>query len=101
MDAVFSCPDITALLVQFVLGGIASFFAILSWTYTRNLYWLLAIAGILSIYAGILYRALLLFGLIAGPELLVLGAPLGTLISDNLSILFFIAACIAYIRSNR
>jgi hypothetical protein len=101
MGAVLSNPEITALLIQFVLGGIASFFAILSWTYTRNLYWLLAIAGILSIYASILYRALRLFGLITGPELLVLGTPLGTLVSDNLSIVFFIAASIAYIRSNR
>lgn len=101
MGAVLSNPEITALLIQFVLGGIASFFAILSWTYTRNLYWLFTIAGILSIYAGILYRALLLFGLIAGPQLLVLGTPLGTLISDNLSTLFFITASIAYIRSNR
>lgn len=89
------------LLVRLSLGALASFFAIISWTRTRNLYWVCVIAGILSTYAATLYRALRSFGLFAGPQILVLGAPLGTLISDNLSVLFFLSACILYIRSNK
>lgn len=90
-----------ALLVRLVLGAFASFFAILTWTRTRNISWMLVIAGILASYAGTLYQALRSFGLFAGPEILLLGAPLGTLISDNLSIFCFIFACIVYIRTHK
>ncbi len=89
------------LLVSLVLGAFASFLAIVSWTRTRSISWMFVIAGILSSYAGTLYHALRAFGLFAGPEILVGGAPLGSLISDNLSLVCFILACIFYIRSHK
>lgn len=89
------------LLVRLALGAIASFVAIVSWTRTRSVSWMFVIAGILSSYAGTLYRALRVFGLFSLTEIFILGAPLGILLSDNLSIVCFIIACIFYIRSHR
>lgn len=101
VNTLFSNPDILLLLVQIALGGIASFFAILSWSYTRHSSWLFAVLGILSIYASILYKALRFFGLLPTKDLLLLGAPLSTLLSENIPILLFIIASIIYIRENR
>lgn len=99
--ALLSDGVIVELTIRLVLGAVASFFAIVSWSRTRNLYWFFVIAGILASYAGTLYRALRSFGLFSGPEILIFSAPLGILVSDNLSILCFIVASILYIRSNK
>lgn len=99
----FPVPEgiIFSLLVALVLGAAASFFAIVSWTRTRHLSWTFAIVGILASYAGTLYRALRSFGLFSGPQLMIYGVPLGTLISDNVPMLFLLLACVFYIRENR
>jgi hypothetical protein len=89
------------LLIRSILGAVASFIAIISWTKTRHLYWFFVIAGILASYAGTLYRSFRSFGLFFGPEILVFGSPLGILVSDNLSMICFLVAGIAYIRANR
>lgn len=89
------------LLVRLTLGAAASFVAIISWTKTRHVYWFFVIAGVLASYAGTLYRALRSFGLFAGPELLVFGSPLGGLVSDNLSMIFFLLAGFFYIRASK
>lgn len=87
------------LIVKLALGAVASFLAILVWSKTREIAWLCVVAGILALYAGTLYRALKLFGLFAGPEILVFGASVGSLVSDNLSIICFIIAFIVFLRS--
>lgn len=99
--SVLSDGAVFELLVRLVLGAVAAFVAIISWTKTRHVYWFFVIAGILASYAGTLYRALRSFGLFAGPEILVFGSPLGVLVSDNLSMLCFLLAGIAYIRANK
>lgn len=101
MEILLSEPKVLALVIQFALGGLASFVAILSWSWTRNLYWLFVIAGILSLYAKVLYQVLIFFGLVSGPVVLVFGLSLGDLLSDNLASVFFILACLAYIKTNR
>lgn len=87
------------LLVRLALGAVASFLAIVVWSKTRDLAWICVVAGILASYAGTLYRALRLFGLFSGPEILIYGASVGSLVSDNLSGVFFIVAFIVFIRS--
>ena len=89
------------LLVRIALGAVASFLAIICWTKTRRIAWMFVIAGILASYAGALYRALIAFGLFAGPEILFFGTSLGNLISENLPVVFFIAACIAFLKTER
>jgi hypothetical protein len=101
LTPLLSDQAVLELLIRLGLGALASFLAIASWTRTRDLYWVFVIAGILANYAGTLYRAIRSFGLLTGPEVLVRGVPLGTLISDNLSILCFIVACALYLRTYR
>lgn len=98
-DVLLEDSAVFELLIRLALGAVASFFAIISWTRTRSLYWVFVIAGILAMYAGTLYRALLTFGFFSGSRFLVGGLPLASVISDNLSIICFIFACIFYIRS--
>jgi len=101
LAAFLSTGGIFELSVRLVLGAIASFVAIASWSKTRHAYWFFVIAGILCSYAGTLYRSLRAFGLFSGREILIFDAPLGVLLSDNLSILCFIVAGVFYIRANR
>lgn len=89
------------LLIRLSLGAIASFFAIIAWTRTRSISWMFVIAGILASYVGTLYRALRSFGLFAGPDILIFGAALGNIISDNISMCCFIVACVFYICSKK
>lgn len=96
-----SSSSVFPLLVQLCLGALAAFLAIISWTRTRRLSWMLVISGILALYAGTLFRALALFGLFSGSEIQVFGASLGQLISEGIPLLLFIAAFTVFIRENR
>jgi hypothetical protein len=87
------------LLVRLALGAIASFFSIIVWSKTRDAAWICVVAGILASYAGTLYRTLRAFGLFPNSDILVFGASLGNLISDNLSFVFFIAAFIIFLKN--
>lgn len=94
-------PAVFALLVKVVLGALASFLAIIAWTRAGSAAWVFIVASVLAHYAGVLYAALRLFGLLAGPELLVAGYPIGSLISENLSIVLVVAALVSFLRSGR
>lgn len=100
-ESVLSEGTAVELIVRLSLGALASTLAIVSWTRTRTLDWFFVIAGILASYAGSLYRALRAFGLFPGGDLLVGGASLALMLSDNLSILFFSLACFFYLRSQK
>lgn len=89
------------LIVRLSIGAVACVFAIISWTRTRTLDWFFVIAAILAAYAGTLYRALRAFGLFPGGDLLVAGAPLALVVSDNLPLVLLIFACFFYIRARR
>lgn len=89
------------LLVRLTLGAITSFLAILCWTRTRNLSWMFVIAGVLASYAGTLYRSLRFFGLFPGAEIRFFGTSLALLVSENLPIVLFAGAFIAFLRSER
>jgi hypothetical protein len=96
---VLSDGAVAELLVRIVLGAVASFLAIVCWTRTRSLAWMLVIVGILASYVGTLYRALRAFGLFAGPEIAFFGTSLGVLVSENLPLLCFIAALFAFLKT--
>ncbi len=92
---------VAELLVRTALGAVAAFLAIVCWTRTRSLAWMLVIVGVLSSYIGTLYRTLRAFGLFSRPEIALFGTSLGLLVSENLPLVCFIAAFIAFIRSER
>ncbi len=99
LSLVLSDGAVAELLVRIVLGAVASFLAIVSWTRTRSLAWMLVIVGILASYVGTLYRALRAFGLFSGPEIAFFGTSLGILVSENLPLLCFIAALAAFLKT--
>ncbi len=89
------------LFVRLVFGGLAAFLAIVLWTRVRDAAWILVIAGTLASYAALLYEILRYFGFFAAGGLTLWGMDPARLVSDNLSVLCFIAAFILMIRQNR
>lgn len=87
-----SVPDFILVLTKLVLGAIATFFAILVWSRTREAAWVLFAAGVIAAYAGIVYSALRVFGIVPEDALLVRSIPIAELIAQNLPTLLFIAA---------
>ncbi|MBP5403226.1 MAG: hypothetical protein J6Y36_08725 [Treponema sp.] len=84
--------------IKLILGGIASFFAILLWSKSRNAGWMCLTAGILIYYAGVIYSMMLNFGIIATEYLIIAGIPLLTLFFTAVPPLFIIAALILIIK---
>ncbi|HUV07529.1 MAG TPA: hypothetical protein VMX75_07350 [Spirochaetia bacterium] len=54
----------TSALVRLLLGAVATFFAILLWSRTRDTAWILVILGTLISYAEIIYSTLQNFGIL-------------------------------------
>jgi hypothetical protein len=79
-------------LSRLILGGLASFLAILLWPRIRDLAWMLLIIGVIMAYVETVFSVLVHWGIDAG-SILVIGSvsPIPILLSC-LPIAFFIAA---------
>ena len=76
------------------LGAIAAFFAILLWSRTRDIAWMLMVIGAIAAYVETVYSILELFG-ITGDNLLSIGSvPVISILLPCLPV-FFIAAAFA------
>ena len=74
------------------LGALAAFFAILLWSKTRDVAWMLMVIGAIASYVDIVYSILELFG-ITGENLLSIGSmPLVSIVLPSLPTVFFISA---------
>ncbi|MDR0313880.1 MAG: hypothetical protein LBI14_09810 [Treponema sp.] len=74
------------------LGALAAFLAILLWSKTRDLAWMLMVIGAIAAYVDTVYSILVLLG-IAGGSLLSTGSmPVLSIIFPCLPTAFFIAA---------
>jgi len=74
------------------LGAMASFFAIMLWSKTRDIAWMLMVIGTIAAYVEIVYSILNIFG-ISGGNILVIGSvPLMSILLPSLPTIFFIAA---------
>ena len=76
---------------QLILGALASFFAIMLWSKTRDTAWMLIVIGTIAAYIEIIYTILKLFGFI-NTGLLIGSVPLMAIILPSLRMIFFIAA---------
>jgi hypothetical protein len=85
---------------RLLLGALASFFAIMVWSKTRDAAWMLLVIGTITAYADIVYSILGMFGVTDGSAFLVGSIPLARLILSNLSSGFFIAAFLVMIVRN-
>ena len=89
---------IALMLVQLVIGVIATFLAILLWTRTRDSAWLLIIIATILNYGRILFEALELFGIVRIEATLpVLTFVISTAL-ENAPMIFISSALIIMIR---
>ncbi|MDR2747509.1 MAG: hypothetical protein LBB77_08700 [Treponema sp.] len=89
--------EITLIFCRLLLGGLAAFFAIMLWSKTRDIAWMLMAGGTITAYGENLYAMLDAFGLSPFPAIGLI--PLAAALS-NIPVLFFIAAfCVMVVRS--
>ena len=85
------------LVSRFAVAGIMTFLAIILWSRTRDVAWMLIVIGAVSSYADLLFDLFVRTGLLDENRLQVLGLPLARMIFSNLAYLFMSAAFIVMI----
>jgi len=80
------------ILCRLGLGALAAFFAIMLWSKTRDVAWMLIVIGTIAAYVETVYAILNLFG-ISGVNIIMIGSmPLMSILLPCLPTVFFIAA---------
>ena len=79
-------------LSRLILGALASFFAIMLWSKTRDIAWMLMVIGTIAAYVETVYAILNLFGINSGNILFIGSVPLISILLPCLPTAFFIAA---------
>jgi hypothetical protein len=89
--------DYFVLLTRLGVGAVTTFLAILLWSQTRDVSWVLAIVATLVGYAQIILETLEGFGIISGEFFVVSGFPLLRVILVNLPMVFLSLAFITMV----
>ena len=92
---------IVYLVSRLVVVAVAAFLAIVLWSRTRDLAWMLMVIGTIACYADILFDLLVSFGLLDESGFSPLGIPLGRIVFSNIPYLFFASAFIVMILRKR
>ncbi len=79
-------------------AALAAFLAIVLWSRTRDLAWMLIVIGAISSYAEILFSLLTRLGLVDEARTEFIGLPLGRILLSNLPFVFLCAALAVMIR---
>jgi len=77
---------------RLALGAVASFFAIMLWSKTRDAAWMLMVIGTIAAYVEIVYSILELFGITSGDPFVIGSVPVVAILLPVLRMSFFIAA---------
>ena len=77
---------------RLILGAAAAFLAIMLWSKTRDIAWMLIVVGILAAYIGIIYSILDMFGFTSGVFPMIGTVQLAAILLSCIQMLFFIAA---------
>ncbi|MDR0324014.1 MAG: hypothetical protein LBI12_06185 [Treponema sp.] len=77
---------------QLILGAIATFLAIMLWSKTRDIAWMLIITGAIVAYIEIVHSVLNIFGMGGGNLLLIGSVPIISFVLPLLRMVFFISA---------
>lgn len=93
--------ELSVLVVDLGLSGVAAFAAIMLWSLTREPAWMLIIIGLVIRFGDVAFQMLDRFGIIAVIELRVYGVPLFWILLRAIPLLFIIAGLIAMIRNLR
>jgi hypothetical protein len=89
------------LVTRLAVAGIMTFLAIILWSRTRDMAWMLIVIGALSSYSDVLFDILVRFGLLDEARLSVFGLPLARILFSNLPYLFLSSAFIVMIARKR
>ena len=84
--------QIIYILSRLSLGALASFFAIMLWSKTRDVAWMLMVIGTIAAYVETVYSILNLFGISGGNFFTIGTVPLMAILLPSLPTLFFFAA---------
>jgi hypothetical protein len=77
---------------RLILGALAAFLAIMLWSKTRDMAWMLIVIGTITAYIEVVYSVLELLGIAARYGLFIGSVPLVATLLTTLRMLFFIAA---------
>ncbi|MDR1618166.1 MAG: hypothetical protein LBS06_03855 [Treponema sp.] len=77
---------------RLTLGALASFFAIMLWSKTRDVAWMLMVIGTIAAYIETVYSILDMFGITAGDTFNLGSVHVAAIVLPGLRTLFFIAA---------
>jgi len=93
--------DFVIVLSRLLIGAAGTFFAILLWSQTRDLAWVLIIIGVLVSYAEIVFTTLERFGIVGSELWYLAGLPVFKLLLVNLPLLLYTLAFIVVMRRRR
>ncbi|MDR2096358.1 MAG: hypothetical protein LBP76_12715 [Treponema sp.] len=74
------------------LGAVAAFFAIMLWSKTRDISWMLMVIGTIAAYINTVYSILNEFGIIETGIIMIGSRTLASIMLPNLPSVFFITA---------
>lgn len=86
------------ILSRLVLGALASFFAIMLWSKTRDVAWMLIVIGTIASYVETVYSILNMFGINGGSFFTVGSVAVMSILLPCLPTVFFITAFIVMLR---
>jgi len=84
--------QIVYILSRLSLGALAAFLAIMLWSKTRDVAWMLMVIGTIAAYVETVYSILNLFGVSGGMFIFIGSVPLMSILLPSLPMVFFIAA---------
>jgi len=89
--------QIVYILSRLSLGAVASFLAIMLWSKTRDVAWMLMVIGTIAAYVETVYSILNLFG-ISGKVIFTIGSvPILSILLPCLPTIFFVAAFVVMV----
>jgi hypothetical protein len=96
-----SSADTILLASRLATAAVTAFLAILLWSRTRDIAWMLIVIGVIAGYADILFDLLARLGLVDESRFSPWGVPIGRVLLSNLPYLFLCAALAVMIRRKR
>ena len=85
------------ILSRLILGALMAFFAIMLWSKTRDIAWMLMVIGAIAAYVETVYAILNLLGINGESFLLIGSVPLISIVLPCLPIVFFTSAFVVMV----
>ena len=96
-----SMGEFVLILSRLGVGALGTFLAVLLWSHTRDVSWVLVIIGTLVAYAEVVIATLERFGLIGSDLFVVAGFPVLRIVLANLPMILFSGAFISMLSRRR